>query len=262
MFDTALNIPSPQFFGRPKRVFAVLEGLSPSTRKALSDALHDVAEVTVIEHGSVAKDAPGQAVVYFVDITNERYVQQFRHRKQGVGIAVLPPEFKNLEKVFEDGFADYIRIPFIPAVIMRRIGALGLHSNIPETPDAFVQRACAILEDGICHTITLDDLARKLGTNRTTLNTKFKETFGFGPMTWLRRKRCDEAARFLKTSSQSVLQIALAVGYSDANNFSTAFRKIYGCSPLNFRKNCKNQRNHFQTQRIASMQPDNVQMWT
>ncbi|NTF46354.1 helix-turn-helix transcriptional regulator [Agrobacterium rhizogenes] len=105
-----------------------------------------------------------------------------------------------------------------------------------------VRAACEVLETNIAATVTVDELAATLGTNRNTLNRAFNQVFGVGPITWLRQRRCEIAAQLLRDSSESVLNIALTVGYGDPNNFSTAFRRHYNQGPLEFRKKCQAQR--------------------
>jgi transcriptional regulator GlxA family with amidase domain len=53
---------------------------------------------------------------------------------------------------------------------------------------------------------------------------------------FVRDARLGEAQRLLGSSTLSVEEVALAVGFSGAANFSTAFRERFGCTPSAFRQ--------------------------
>ena len=53
---------------------------------------------------------------------------------------------------------------------------------------------------------------------------------------WLNQQRMKFAATLLSTTSLSIVQVSEQVGYLDANNFSTAFKREYKLSPRQYRK--------------------------
>lgn len=110
------------------------------------------------------------------------------------------------------------------------------------TEDPLLSQTCAYLQDNILFADGIHRLARLMGTNRNTLNQCFKTHLGVGPMTWLRNLRLDTAAEEIARTSDSIIEIAFSVGFDNPNNFSTAFRRRFGCSPREHRQNCKTQR--------------------
>lgn len=160
----------------------------------------------------------------------------------GPAIAIVGRDLPDVERLLEQGFIDYITYPFSPLEIRRRL--LGLFPSGQETAvnptlsfsDRLIRAACSAMEERLDLTPCVERLALKAGTNRTTLNRVFNQRFGMGPITWLRHRRCEEAARLLVAGADSILSIALSVGYTDANNFSTAFRRVHGVSPKEFRR--------------------------
>ncbi|SKA69111.1 helix-turn-helix domain-containing protein [Enterovibrio nigricans] len=82
---------------------------------------------------------------------------------------------------------------------------------------------------------SLDELASKVGTNRTYLTRAFKSEVGMSVHEW-RRGYCMKLARcWLLDTQKSVLDIALDLGYSQSTNFSVAFKQCTGCSPRAYR---------------------------
>ena len=46
----------------------------------------------------------------------------------------------------------------------------------------------------------------------------------------------DLAAKLLRTTKQSIAEIAAASGYENQGKFGTVFKKIYGVTPLEYRR--------------------------
>jgi AraC family transcriptional regulator len=63
----------------------------------------------------------------------------------------------------------------------------------------------------------------------------FKECTGLAPVKFLEARRIEKARHLLLTTDLPVQQIGLQVGFSNAQHFSTRFRKLTGQSPRAFR---------------------------
>ncbi|HWX01518.1 AraC family transcriptional regulator [Collimonas sp.] len=81
---------------------------------------------------------------------------------------------------------------------------------------------------------TLQELAQRIGMSRSTFAQKFKETVGKSPMEYLTRWRMLVAGDKLVHSGDPVAVIALALGYESEAAFSTAFKRVMGCSPRQY----------------------------
>lgn len=64
----------------------------------------------------------------------------------------------------------------------------------------------------------------------------FKESTGLSPHVWRRRQRIETAKNMLRNTDESVISIAVALGYSSQTAFAAAFRKLTGDTPTNWRK--------------------------
>ena len=92
------------------------------------------------------------------------------------------------------------------------------------------------LQTKLCEEIKLSELIVKMGTNRNKLNDAFKTTYGTTMFAWLHEQRMALARTLLETTTLSVLQVGDQVGYSDSNNFSTAFKREHKLSPKQYRQ--------------------------
>ncbi|MFC5531284.1 helix-turn-helix transcriptional regulator [Cohnella yongneupensis] len=84
--------------------------------------------------------------------------------------------------------------------------------------------------------LSLSDLAQQVFVSPYHLAHVFKEEVGMSPIQYLIKCRIDEAKRLLIETEQSVRDIALKVGYPNANYFNLLFSKMTGHSPGKYRK--------------------------
>jgi signal transduction histidine kinase/DNA-binding LacI/PurR family transcriptional regulator/AraC-like DNA-binding protein len=99
-----------------------------------------------------------------------------------------------------------------------------------------VRQAMAYLHEHYAEAITREDLARHVGMSDDYLTHCFRQEVGMTPIAYLNRYRVDQAKQLLRDTSQSITDIALAVGFSDSGYFSRVFRREVGLSPEAFRR--------------------------
>lgn len=84
--------------------------------------------------------------------------------------------------------------------------------------------------------LTLDEIAGKFATNRTTLNALFKKEYGTSAMDYLNNVRIQNASFMLSNTGLPIATVAERTGFSDEAYFSRAFKKATGKSPSEFRR--------------------------
>ncbi|MGC1299979.1 MAG: AraC family transcriptional regulator [Alloacidobacterium sp.] len=102
------------------------------------------------------------------------------------------------------------------------------------TADKQMSAAIDSIHDDPAHHWTLQELAQRAGMSRSTFALKFKETVGKSPMEYLTRWRMLLAGDRLANSSDPISVIALSLGYESESAFSTAFKRVMGCSPRQY----------------------------
>ena len=78
---------------------------------------------------------------------------------------------------------------------------------------------------------SLLELARQVGTNKTTLNQGFRQIFGTSAFDYLRIRRLERARDLLESKKMNVTEAAFDVGYSQQSNFTKAFKNHFGTNP-------------------------------
>lgn len=81
---------------------------------------------------------------------------------------------------------------------------------------------------------TLRELGEKAGMSRSVFALRFKEVVGETPMQYLARWRMLLACHRLERDGDPVSKIAHGLGYESESAFSTAFRRVMGCSPSQY----------------------------
>lgn len=101
--------------------------------------------------------------------------------------------------------------------------------------DFYIHEALAYIEHNFQNDISVEDIAKVCGLNRTYFGKIFKEAIGKTPQEFLLNYRMVKATEFLKLTRLSIRDIGQAVGYENQLHFSRAFKNIYGISPREWR---------------------------
>lgn len=128
-------------------------------------------------------------------------------------------------------------VPHISGLTLELVMEIGRAAKTAPSPR--LAEAIHILERGIADEIRLDEVAARLHISTDFLNRLFRQELGITPKRYLIEQRMHLASSLLTNSDFSVQEISLRCGYRNQFAFSREFRKKYGLSPLQFRKNAR-----------------------
>mgnify|MGYP003254803539 CR=1 FL=1 len=83
--------------------------------------------------------------------------------------------------------------------------------------------------------LTVAELSRYFGASATLINSSFRGVYGMSPAAFLRAQKMHSAARLLRRTDRTVLDIAGQFGYDNGSKFAKAFRDVIGVSPNAYR---------------------------
>lgn len=102
--------------------------------------------------------------------------------------------------------------------------------------DPVIGRALSLLHDEPAHPWKVVDLAARVGMSRSGFAQRFADLVGETPRRYLASLRIDRAAQLLRDTDDSILQIALGVGYANEQALSKAFARRYDSAPGRYRR--------------------------
>ncbi len=112
-------------------------------------------------------------------------------------------------------------------------GALGWLSVLS---DDRIAKALQLIHNAPDQHWRLESLAKEVGMSRTSFAQQFKQLVGNTPMDYLTEWRMSLAYSKLQFTEDTLLSIALDLGYQSESAFSRAFKKVIGKSPGEVRK--------------------------
>jgi AraC-like DNA-binding protein len=116
-----------------------------------------------------------------------------------------------------------------------------LQFNIP-TDKEIAEKARTIIVSDLSQYDSIPALAKKAGTNAFKLKKVFKKYYGMTVFAFSRQERMEKAKELLRETNYTLQTIGELVGYSEGNNFQTAFKAVAGKTPGEWRRGMRMER--------------------
>lgn len=126
-------------------------------------------------------------------------------------------------------------LELLSIAVNRVIAEPEMSVSLSNSDRARIAQVRNLLEDEIQERLTLGQIARRVGVNRSKLAFGFKSLYGTSVQAYRREIRLTRARDLLMSHSATVTEVAAEVGYSDISCFTRAFCSRYGISP----RDCK-----------------------
>jgi AraC family L-rhamnose operon transcriptional activator RhaR/AraC family L-rhamnose operon regulatory protein RhaS len=98
-------------------------------------------------------------------------------------------------------------------------------------------KAVSFIEDHYLNSIKLEELADKASLSVRHFNRIFKENYRTTPIDYIIKLRLEHACFLLRKSESGITEIAAQSGFDDSNYFTRQFKKYFGITPKDYRKN-------------------------
>ncbi len=100
-----------------------------------------------------------------------------------------------------------------------------------------IQQSIAYIQHHLNEPLTLNQVANEVNTNPSYLSALFKKEVDINFVTYINKQKVEEAKRLMEFSSDSILDIALHLGFSTQSYFTQIFKKFEGVTPKQYLKN-------------------------
>jgi AraC-like DNA-binding protein len=119
---------------------------------------------------------------------------------------------------------------------------------LPAQTSLVVKQTIAYLQEHFSQAITRQELAAEVGVSKDYLSHIFHQEIGFSPWEYLLRYRIQQSKTRLRSSHDSITEIAAQVGFNDLSHFNRVFRKRVGCTPREYREGSQDDSNFLKHQ--------------
>jgi AraC family transcriptional regulator len=104
------------------------------------------------------------------------------------------------------------------------------------TPSAEVRCIEDLIESRLDADLTLQELAAEIGYSRSHFLRMFRATTGMTPHQYVLKRRLERARYLLEQIEFSIAEVAIMCGFSSQAHLTLAFRKEYGSTPTEYRR--------------------------
>lgn len=205
--------------------------------------------LTVAEPGSLYIIAPGSSVSFssFPDINAHRIVLLIKGNNLNSIISTLHLDKDCCVKVdkYEELAERFRKFGSIAGddddaartnSIMTYELLLDIARMVPDKPEP-AREILKIIKEKYSVNVSISSLCSKYGIGGSSLWRFFKKEFGLSPMEYLTDLRMKKALDLLRNTGLSVRTVARNCGIPDASSFCSLFKKKYGMTPGEFRRN-------------------------
>lgn len=109
----------------------------------------------------------------------------------------------------------------------------------PVSSDDIIQNAICFIQQNTNRHITAAEVAEHAGFSRSYFSSYFKKELGFSISEFITRCRLEEARYLLRYTSKPLSLISSYLCFSSQSHFQTTFKKQFGVTPLQYRRNPK-----------------------
>jgi signal transduction histidine kinase/AraC-like DNA-binding protein/ActR/RegA family two-component response regulator len=114
--------------------------------------------------------------------------------------------------------------------------ALARQPTLNRATQHLIRKAMAYIHTHYSDPLTREEIAEQVGISPDYLTDCFRQELGITPITYIRRYRIRQACELLRSTEQSITQIAQAVGFSDSAHFTRTFQREMITTPRAFRR--------------------------
>ena len=112
-----------------------------------------------------------------------------------------------------------------------------LKMNLDSPNKKLLDRIMNVINNNISNPdLSIDMLCDEVGISRAHIYRKLKELTNQSGRDFIKNVRLKYAEQLLLEGNYSIGFVAEKVGFSNAGNFSSAFKEKYGCPPLQWRE--------------------------
>lgn len=182
--------------------------------------------------------------IHMPGLTGLDMLEQLRESCKGLSFIILSgyARFEYAQRAIDLGVKKYLMKPTSPEDVTQALEQIEAERTAPAAPAAqrptnnlLILRAQEYIDTHYRGKCTLKDVSAALYISPNYLSELFKKHMGMKFSEYLLDIRMEKSKAYLMDVHYKVGDVSALVGFSDARYFSSAFRKKYQMTPLEFR---------------------------
>lgn len=179
------------------------------------------------------------------EISGLELIRQIRRINEKMHIVILSgyADFAYAQQAIALGVTRYLLKPTNPDELISVLEDIFALSSVteaepeqlPEINNLVVRNAVSYIKEKYANPFSLKSMADELFVSPNYLCELFKRHTGKNITEYLSDYRLHQAEKYLKQVACKVSDVSALVGYNDVKYFSTAFKKKFGMTPLEYR---------------------------
>lgn len=110
------------------------------------------------------------------------------------------------------------------------------YMTMPEKQDMdFKENVERFMEENLNECYSIEEIAKQLGYSISYFKTKFRKTFGMTPNHYILSKKIEVGKKML-AQNYTITSVAMELGFSSSNYFSTVFRHFTSMTPTQYKR--------------------------
>ena len=184
-------------------------------------------------------------------VFSERYIQPLMNSSAFTCMVLYGEECEECKRFFRTAFEAFQNMPFAYEFQIREALTnilLNLYRRFedrledtqaaPTTDSERIEKMLDFIHTHYPETISLEDISRAGQIGKRECLRCFRRTIGESPVQYLLKYRLTESARMLLSRpAAGMSELSGACGFDSPSYFSKQFRRLYQCSPSEYRKN-------------------------
>ncbi|MDA3925491.1 MAG: DNA-binding transcriptional regulator [Kiritimatiellae bacterium] len=138
----------------------------------------------------------------------------------------------HLDQLMKQTTSERRIITYGPSHVVSRRSTAAFHID-----DPIVAKAMGFISTNACSAINVPDVVRFVNASRRLTEMRFREALGHTILEEIRRVRLEEVCTRLIESDQLISEITYACGFDSESHLGTLFRRKFGCTMRDYRKN-------------------------
>ena len=189
--------------------------------------------------------APGQTWEYFWIGVNGREALRITRSVIDASGPVLRLNAGSIDRLADVCRSLVAREPQVgEASSLAYAAVMSLHDGLSRTGDTAsdalpgtISRTLTYIEQHLAERLDVERLAEIAGLSRAHFVRVFTGSVGQPPAVYVANQRLQLAQRLLTATDATIIEVAAACGYADANYFAKVFRRMTHSTPTTFRSN-------------------------